>query len=99
MVSFCKRGCPCRLGRRGSRKGKVLSNLTHGVCSCGMLGLATRLEMDGVDDEVERRLELAATIGLDARKLVPANSGKSRWSEFELDAYLHGSMAWPKPQR
>jgi len=55
--------------------------------------------MDGVDDEVERRLELAATIGLDPRKLLPAKSGKSRWSEFELDAYLHGSLAWPKPQR
>lgn len=61
--------------------------------------MATRLEMDGVDNEVERRLELAATIGLDPQKLLPANSGKSRWSEFELDAYLHGSMAWPKPQR
>lgn len=64
-----------------------------------MLGLVTRLEMDGVDNEVKRRLELAATIGLDPRKLLPAKSGKSRWSEFELDAYLHGSLAWPKTQR
>jgi hypothetical protein len=52
--------------------------------------------MDGVDEETERRLELAATIGLDPRKLLPANRGRSQWSEFELDAYLHGALARPK---
>ncbi|WP_461175028.1 GAF domain-containing protein [Arthrobacter sp. Z1-9] len=55
--------------------------------------------MDGVDDEVERRLELAATIGVDPRKLLPANSGKSRWSEFEVDAYIHGALADPPLER
>ncbi|WP_458781277.1 GAF domain-containing protein [Arthrobacter sp. D3-16] len=55
--------------------------------------------MDGVDDEVRRRLELAATIGMDPRKLLPGSSGKSQWSEFELDAYLHGGMAWRKLER
>jgi hypothetical protein len=53
--------------------------------------------MDGVDDEVERRLELAATIGVDPRKLLPANSGKSRWSEFEVDAYIHGALVAGPP--
>jgi hypothetical protein len=52
-----------------------------------------------MDEEVERRRELAATIGLDPRKLLPANRGRSRWSEFELDAYLHGALAWPMLER
>lgn len=52
-----------------------------------------------MDDEVERRLELAATIGIDPRKLLPVSSGQSQWSEFELDAYLHGGMAWRKLER
>lgn len=54
------------------------------------------LELDGVDEEMERRLELAATIGVDPRKLLPANRGRSQWSEFELDAYLHGALTWPR---
>lgn len=49
-----------------------------------------------MDEETERRLELAATIGVDPWKLLPANSGRSRWSEFELDAYLHGALVRPK---
>lgn len=48
-----------------------------------------------MDENVERRHELAAAIGVDPRKLLPASSGQSRWSKFELEAYLHGATAWP----
>jgi hypothetical protein len=50
------------------------------------------LEVESVDEEVERRLELAATLGLDPRKLGAVNPGHSRWSRFELDNYLHGPV-------
>jgi hypothetical protein len=52
-----------------------------------------------MDEDKERRRELAATIGVDPRKLLPAHRGRSQWSEFELDAYLHGALAWPKHAR
>ncbi|MBT2566247.1 GAF domain-containing protein, partial [Arthrobacter sp. ISL-85] len=45
------------------------------------------------------RLELAATLGIDHRKLGAANSGRSRWSTFELDTYLHGASAWSIARR
>jgi hypothetical protein len=48
-----------------------------------------------MDEEVERRRELAAAIGVDPRKLLPATSGRSRWSKFELEAYLDGGTPWP----
>jgi GAF domain-containing protein len=44
-----------------------------------------------MDEEEQRRHELAAALGLDPRKLLLANSGRSRWSKFELDTYLFGS--------
>jgi hypothetical protein len=48
-----------------------------------------------MDEEVERRRELAAAIGVDPRKLLPVASGRSRWSKFELEAYLDGGTPWP----
>lgn len=49
-----------------------------------------------MDEEVKRRLELAAAIGLDPRKLWPSYFGKARCSAFELDAYLHEALALPQ---
>lgn len=49
-----------------------------------------------MDEEVKRRLDLAAAIGLDPRKLWPSYFGKSRCSAFELDAYLHEALALPQ---
>ena len=46
-----------------------------------------------LDHEAERRLELAAAVGLDPRKLWPSHSLGSRWSGLELDAYLDGARA------
>jgi hypothetical protein len=51
------------------------------------------LEVDCMDEEVQRRLELAATLGLAPRYLLADNSGRSRWSKFELDTYLVGPPA------
>jgi GAF domain-containing protein len=53
----------------------------------------TSLEVDGMDEEVQRRLELAAALGLDPRYLLAAKSGRSRWSNLELDTYLFGAAA------
>ncbi|GAA3404804.1 GAF domain-containing protein [Pseudarthrobacter polychromogenes] len=55
--------------------------------------------MDAIDKEVKRRLELAATIGLDPQKLWPSYFGRSPCSAFELDAYLHEALALPAVER
>lgn len=55
--------------------------------------------MDAIDKEVKRRLELAATIGLDPKKLWPSYFGRSPCSAFELDAYLHEALAMPDVER
>ncbi|MFD0046759.1 GAF domain-containing protein [Pseudarthrobacter scleromae] len=55
--------------------------------------------MDAIDKEVKRRLELAATIGLDPQKLWPSYFGRSHCSAFELDAYLHEALALPAIER
>jgi GAF domain-containing protein len=56
------------------------------------------VEVDALDEEVKRRLELAGAVGLDPRKLWPSYFGKSRCSAFELDAYLHEALALPQPE-
>ncbi|MDQ0767900.1 hypothetical protein QF031_000649 [Pseudarthrobacter defluvii] len=47
-----------------------------------------------MNEEAQRRIELAATLGLDPRIFSTAGSGRSRWTKFELDAYLHAPLAW-----
>ena len=59
----------------------------------------TSLEVDAIDNEVKRRLELATMIGLDPRKLWPTYFGQSKCSAFELDAYLHEALAMPRFER
>lgn len=49
-----------------------------------------------MDKEIERRLELAAAIGLDARQIWPSHFGRSLWSDFELDFHLLGALALPE---
>lgn len=56
-------------------------------------------EVAAIDKEVKRRLELAATIGLDPQKLWPSYFGRSPCSAFELDAYLHEALALPAIER
>ena len=56
-------------------------------------------EVDAIDKEVRRRLELAATIGLDPQKLWPSYFGRSPCSAFELDAYLHEALRLPAIER
>jgi GAF domain len=57
-----------------------------------------RQEVDGVDEETERRRELAAVVlaGLDPTIAWPAYFGRRRCSEFELSAYLYGALALPE---
>ncbi|TLM85754.1 GAF domain-containing protein [Pseudarthrobacter sp. NamE5] len=51
-----------------------------------------------MSNESERRLELAALVvaGMDPREAWPAYFGQTKFSEFELHAYLHGALALPE---
>jgi hypothetical protein len=54
--------------------------------------------VERVSEESERRLELAAMVvaGLDPAQLWPTYFGGSKFSDFELRAYLHGALALPE---
>jgi hypothetical protein len=54
----------------------------------------------GVDEETERRRELAAVVlaGLDPTIAWPAYFGRRQCSEFELSAYLHGALSLPEAE-
>jgi hypothetical protein len=62
----------------------------------GPFGEEIWLEVECVNEEEQRRLELAETLGIDPRNLLSASSGRSRWSTFELNRYLNGPQAWLK---
>lgn len=61
-----------------------------------MKRIADRVE--SMSDELERRLELAAMVvaSINPADIWPSYFGRSRLSEFELQAYLHGALALPE---
>lgn len=54
-----------------------------------------------MSNDSERRLELAALVvaGMDPREVWPGYFGQAQFSEFELQAYLHGALALPEFER
>jgi hypothetical protein len=60
----------------------------------------SRQEVYGVDEESERRRELASMVlaELDPTIAWPMYFGRRRCSEFELSAYLHGALSLPEAE-